>query len=155
MNPGLRVKRVAVNAFGINGQEFRVDLRGRMSFLYEFSIRNDGRVPVHIRDVGFHDPEDESIVTRAVRVDMPSTYTGNDIVLGTQERSFAPFTLASHEEANITMRVDVSSERACLSGGSVSWYTEPVVYDIYGLRRTGELATNAQIMLSSSDPNSC
>jgi len=152
-DPALHVTVRSIEALGVSGTIQTVQTRPGQTFTYRFSIRNEGRVPVQIVDVG-DDTAHGSIVTRrAVRME-PDLYADPNPSAGFEP--FAPFTLSAGQEAGIEMLVTVGKSACFHDPGQpyIGWYLESVDYKVLGITRHGWLDTGSEIRVTST-PGVC
>lgn len=150
-DPALRVHVRDVSAMGVTGSVQTIEARPGMRFQYRFSVRNDGPIPVTITDVG---TDGTAGISRRVVAAKPDLSLG-----GSPSRGYAPFepfTLAPGAEAGVEMRVEVPTD-VCIDrhGGSESWYTEPVVFEVGGIVRHAEVDTGTEIRMVGTRSTTC
>lgn len=150
-DPRVRASERSVDAFGVSGLINTVKVEKGTTSTYLVSIRNDGPVPVTIKDIGMRGG---AITTRVVAVN-PHPYEN-----GGPARSFIPFAafrLDPHEDAIIEMEAQVGAN-ACVEGrGSSSWFQEPITCTIFGITRHSSVETGTEIRLVGTHrtPNGC
>jgi uncharacterized repeat protein (TIGR01451 family) len=152
-DPALHATVRTIDALGVSGTVQTVQTRPGQTFTYRFSIRNDGRVPVQIVGVG-NDTAHGSIVTRrAVRM-QPDLFADPNPNTGFE--AFAPFTLASGDEAAIEMLVTVGNNACFHTPGQpyLGWYLESVEYKVLGITRQEWLDSGSEIRVTSA-PGAC
>jgi len=115
-------------------------------FDYQISIRNDGTLPVTIRNVG----EASGQIARSVVAMNLYPYV-NPGAAPDVYVPFAPFRLRSGQEARIELEVHVS-DVACVQPGMISgWSQEPITYSIFGITRHSYVETRTEIRLEGKD----
>lgn len=150
-DPRVKASEHQVDAFGVSGLINTVSVEKGTTFTYLVSIRNDGPVPVTIKDIGM---KGGAITTRVVAMN-PFPYEN-----GGPSRGFVPFTafrLDPEQDAIIEMEAQVGAN-ACVEGrGSTSWFQEPVTYTIFGITRHSSVETGTEIRLvgTHGTPNGC
>jgi hypothetical protein len=150
-DPRVKASEHQVDAFGVSGLINTVRVEKGTTFTYLVSIRNDGPVPVTIKDIGM---KDEAITTRVVAVN-PHPYENGGPSRGL--RPFAAFRLDPEQDAIIEMEAQVGAN-ACVEGpGFASWFQEPVTYTIFGITRHSSVETGTEIRLVGAQrmPNGC
>jgi hypothetical protein len=143
----------SVEALGVSGTIQTVQTHPGQTFTYRFSIRNDGRAPVQIVDVGGETSHGSIVTRRAVRMEPDLT---SDPDPNTGFEPFAPFTLGSGQEAGIEMLVTVGKGTCFHEPGQpyLGWYLESVTYKVLGITRHGWLDTGSEIRVTSA-PGAC
>jgi hypothetical protein len=115
-DPRVKASEHQVDAFGVSGLINTVRVEKGTTFTYVVSIRNDGPVPVTIKDIGM---KGGAITTRVVAMN-PFPYEN-----GGPSRGFVPFTasrLDPEQDAIIEMEAQVGAN-ACVEGrGFTSWF---------------------------------
>ena len=150
-DPRVQASERSVDAFGVSGLIDTVKVQKGTTFTYRVSIRNDGPVPVMIKDIGMRGG---AITTRVVAVNLHPYENGGPA------RGFIPFAgfrLDPHEDAIIEMQTQVGAN-ACVEGrGSSSWFQEPITYTIFGITRHSSVETGTEIRLVGTHrtPNGC
>jgi len=150
-DPRVKASQSYVDAFGISGLINTVRVEKGTTFTYLVSIRNDGPVPVTIKDIGV---KGGAITTRVVAMN-PHPYEN-----GGPSRGFIPFTafrLDPEQDAIIEMEAQVGAN-ACVEGrGFSSWFQEPVTYTIFGITRHSSVETGTEIRVVGTHrtPNGC
>ena len=143
----------SVEALGVSGTIQTVQTHPGQTFTYRFSIRNDGRVPVQIVDVGGETGHGSIVTRRPIRMEPDLT---SDLDPNTGFEPFAPFTLGSGQEAGIEMLVTVGNGTCFHEPGQpyLGWYLESVTYKVLGITRHGWLDTGSEIRVTSA-PGAC
>ena len=143
----------SVEALGVSGTVQTVQTHPGQTFTYRFSIRNDGRVPVQIVDVGGETGHGSIVTRRPIRMEPDLT---SDLDPNTGFEPFAPFTLGSGQEAGIEMLVTVGNGTCFHEPGQpyLGWYLESVTYKVLGITRHGWLDTGSEIRVTSA-PGGC
>jgi hypothetical protein len=143
----------SVEALGVSGTIQTVQTHPGQTFTYRFSIRNDGRVPVQIVDVGGETGHGSIVTRRPIRMEPDLT---SDPDPNTGFEPFAPFTLGSGQEAGIEMLVTVGKGTCFHEPGQpyLGWYLESVTYKVLGITRHGWLDTGSEIRVTSA-PGAC
>ena len=143
----------SVEALGVSGTVQTVQTHPGQTFTYRFSIRNDGRVPVQIVDVGGETGHGSIVTRRPIRMEPDLT---SDPDPNTGFEPFAPFTLGSGQEAGIEMLVTVGKGTCFREPGQpyLGWYLESVTYKVLGITRHGWLDTGSEIRVTSA-PGAC
>jgi len=143
----------SVEALGVSGTIQTVQTHPGQTFTYRFSIRNDGRVPVQIVDVGGETGHGSIVTRRPIRMEPDLT---SDLDPNTGFEPFAPFTLGSGQEAGIEMLVTVGNGTCFHEPGQpyLGWYLESVTYKVLGITRQGWLDTGSEIRVTSA-PGAC
>jgi hypothetical protein len=140
-DPRVQASERSVDAFGVSGLINTVKVQKGTTFTYLVSIRNDGPVPVTIKDIGMRGG---AITTRVVAVNLLPYQNGGPA------RGFIPFAafrLDPHEDAIIEMEAQVGAN-ACVEGrGFSSWFQEPITYTIFGITRHSSVETGTEIRL--------
>jgi len=130
-----------VDAFGVSGLINTVKVGKGTTFTYQVSIRNDGPIPVTIKDIGMRGA---AVTTRVVAVNSHPYQNGGP------SRGFMPFAafrLDPAQEAFIEMGADVAAN-ACVEGpGYTSWFQEPITYTIFGITRHSLVETGTEIRI--------
>jgi hypothetical protein len=152
-DPALDVTVRTVEALGVSGTIQTVETRPGQTFTYRFSIRNDGRVPVQIVDVGGDTAHGFIVTRRAVRM-KPDLFADPDPTAGFEP--FAPFTLTAGQEAGIEMLVTVGKHACFHDPGQpyLAWYLESIDYKVLGITRHEWLDTGSEIRVTSA-PGAC
>jgi hypothetical protein len=135
------VREIDIDAFDISGVVFEVPVGRDGRFRYRFSIRNDGPVPVTIRQIGSSGPwgGDPQLGRRAMRlVADASAGTASPF-----ERWHA-FSLAPGREALIEMEA-VYHGRCMQRGDGVSWSWEPLTFSILGVTRHDDVPVGVEV----------
>ena len=143
----------SVEALGVSGTIQTVQTHPGQTFTYRFSIRNDGRAPVQIVDVGGETGHGSIVTRRPIRMEPDLT---SDLDPNTGFEPFAPFTLGSGQEAGIEMLVTVGNGTCFHEPGQpyLGWYLESVTYKVLGITRHGWLDTGSEIRVTSA-PGAC
>lgn len=143
----------SVEALGVSGTVQTVQTHPGQTFTYRVSIRNEGRLPVQIVDVGGETSHGLIVTRRAVRM-KPDLSSDPDPDTGFEP--FAPFTLSSGQEAGIEMLVTVGNNTCFHERGQpyLGWYLESVTYKVLGITRHGWLDTGSEIRVTSA-PGAC
>jgi len=143
----------SVEALGVSGTIQTVQTHPGQTFTYRFSIRNDGRVPVQIVDVGGETGHGSIVTRRPIRMEPDLT---SDLDPNTGFEPFAPFTLGSGQEAGIEMLVTIGNGACFHEPGQpyLGWYLESVTYKVLGITRHGWLDTGSEIRVTSA-PGAC
>jgi hypothetical protein len=143
----------SVEALGVSGTIQTVQTHPGQTFTYRFSIRNDGRVPVQIVDVGGETGHGSIVTRRPIRMEPDLT---SDPDPNTGFEPFAPFTLGSGQEAGIEMLVTIGNGTCFHEPGQpyLGWYLESVTYKVLGITRHGWLDTGSEIRVTSA-PGAC
>ena len=143
----------SVEALGVSGTIQTVQTHPGQTFTYRFSIRNDGRVPVQIVDVGGETGHGSIVTRRPIRMEPDLT---SDLDPNTGFEPFAPFTLGSGQEAGIEMLVTIGNGTCFHEPGQpyLGWYLESVTYKVLGITRHGWLDTGSEIRVTSA-PGAC
>ena len=150
-DPRVQASERQVDAFGVIGLINTVKVEKGTTFTYLVSIRDNGLVPVTIKDIGM---KGGAITTRVVAMN-PYPYEN-----GGPSRGFQPFTafrLDPEQEAIIEMEVQIGAD-ACVEGpGFTSWFQEPVTYTIFGITRHSFVQTGTEIRVVGAHrtPNGC
>lgn len=145
-----RVSARNVDAFGVSGTVLRIPASAGMRFTYQVTIRNDGKVPVEITDVGSGSEGD--LVMRRVVAAQPDHQGGS---LDDPE-PFRPFTLPPGQEAGLVIEVRVADD-ACVTepGSTTGWWSEPVTFRVFGFawfERSQDVETGTQVALVGRGP---
>ena len=143
----------SVEALGVSGTVQTVQTHPGQTFTYRFSIRNEGRLPVQIVDVGGETGHGSIVTRRPIRMEPDLT---SDLDPNTGFEPFAPFTLGSGQEAGIEMLVTVGNGTCFHEPGQpyLGWYLESVTYKVLGITRHGWLDTGSEIRVTSA-PGAC
>jgi hypothetical protein len=150
-DPRVQASEHHVLAFGVIGLINTVKVEKGTTFTYLVSIRNNGPVPVTIKDISM---KGRAITTQVVAVN-PHPYENGGPSRGLIP--FAAFRLDPDQEAIIEMEVQVGTD-ACVEGpGFTSWFQEPVTYTIFGITRHSFVETGTEIRLVGAHrrPNGC
>jgi hypothetical protein len=152
-DPALHVTVRTVEALGVSGTIQTVETRPDQTFTYRFSIRNQGRVPVQIVDVGGDTAHGLIVTRRAIRM-KPDLFADPNPSTGFEP--FAPFTLGSGKEAAIEMLVTVGNNACFDDPGQpyIGWYLESIDYKVLGITRRSWLDTGSEIRVTSA-PGAC
>jgi hypothetical protein len=135
------VRQIDIDAFDVSGVVFEVPVGREGRFRYRFSMRNDGRFAVTIRQIGFTGPwgGDSRLGRRAVGF-VADAYAG---ARSPFERWHA-FSLAPGREALIEMEA-VYHGRCMQRGDAVSWSWEPVTFSILGVTRHEDVLVGVEV----------
>src|SRR6266550_3329957 len=150
-DPRMKASQSYVDAFGVSGLINTVKVEKGTTFTYLVSIRNDGPVPVTIKDIGM---KGGAITTRVAAFN-PHPYEDGGPSRGFVP--FAPFRLDPEQGSVVEMEVQVG-ENACVEGaGFSSWFEEPITYTIFGITRHSFVETGTEIRLGGArrTPTGC
>jgi len=150
-DPRVKASERYVHAFDVSGLINTVEVEEGTTSTYLVSIRNDGSVPVTIKDIGMKGGE---ITTRVVALN-PHPYEDGGPSRGFVP--FAPFRLDPEQETVVEMEVQVGAN-ACVEGpGFSSWFQEPITHMIFGITHHSLVETGTEIRLEGArgTPTGC
>ena len=150
-DPRVKASERYVDAFGVSGLINTVKVEKGTTFAYLVSIRNDGPVPVTIKDIGMKGGE---FTTRVVAFN-PHPYEDGGPSRGFVP--FAPFRLDPEQESVVEMEVQVGADFCVEGPGFSSWFQEPITYMIFGITRHSLVETGTEIRLEGArgTPTGC
>lgn len=147
LDPHLEVHGYFVDALGVSGRVEKISAQPGLVLRYRFSIRNGGPIAVTITGAGADEPG--LVVERRIVAMKPDLDVGRNTSAGFEP--FQTFDLPPGDEAGIEMEVRLA-EDLCLSssrGGqtSLSWWFEPIEFQVYGFTRHTSVETGTEIRL--------
>jgi hypothetical protein len=138
-----RIRLTDVDALGASGRLFEFQASGPASFIYTFSISNDGPFAVTIQGVGPPVQEQTAEVTRRPLrvVEDEKLLDGGDLIY----ELWHPFVLRPGQQADIEMEVRFDPRNCLRRGDSFGWWPETIRFSVFGIPRETTFESNLEV----------